>query len=206
MRRHILALSFVLATAFPAQAHRLKVFATVEDGAVSGYGFFIGGGRPEGSTVIIRDAAGKEVYRGATDSEGRFSWRPEKPSTLTIIVDTREGHVAETRISEDRFAGAIPTGAAPAGNIPAARDATSPAAGVNTEGCATNTGAAIASLVDQAVARQVRPLMESLETAEGRIRFNDVAGGVGMIFGLAGIALWAASRRREKSLPPPSET
>ena len=48
------------------------------------------------------------------------------------------------------------------------------------------------------MSRQTRPLLEALERAEARLRFNDVAGGVGMIVGLVGAALWASSRRRAK--------
>ncbi|NLH79539.1 MAG: hypothetical protein GX458_01670, partial [Phyllobacteriaceae bacterium] len=52
--------------------------------------------------------------------------------------------------------------------------------------------------VDVAVARQLRPLLEAYDQAEGRLRFNDVAGGIGMIVGLAGAALWVSARRRER--------
>lgn len=206
MRSLALVALVLAAMALPAHAHRLKVFATVEEGAVSGYGFFIGGGRPEGSTVIIRDGADNEVYRGTTDSEGRFSWRPAKPSALTVVIDARDGHVAEARIAEDRFAG-VPavTAAVPVDSADTAREAgvTSDAApSTESAACvATVDAAVLARLVDSAVARQLRPLLESFEAAEGRIRFNDVAGGIGMIFGLAGMALWATSRRRDKGRP-----
>jgi nickel transport protein len=49
--------------------------------------------------------------------------------------------------------------------------------------------------VDAAVARQLRPLLEAYEAAEGRTRFNDIMGGIGMIMGLAGLALWGSTRR-----------
>jgi nickel transport protein len=60
--------------------------------------------------------------------------------------------------------------------------------------------------VDRAVSRQVRPLLEAYEAADGRARLNDIAGGVGMIVGIAGIAMWAASRRRSRSAPTANET
>jgi nickel transport protein len=50
--------------------------------------------------------------------------------------------------------------------------------------------------LDRAVARQTRPLLEALERAEARLRFNDVAGGIGTIVGLVGLGLWASARRR----------
>ena len=197
--RALLALAILAVLAEPAAAHRLKLFATVEAGAIAGYGFFIGGGRPQGATLVIRDAAGAEVFRGATDDAGVFSWRPPAPGDFALTIDARDGHVAEARIGADRFAGDA-SGAAPAAAAPApAATAPIPAAGT---ACAPDPGvlAAIDRAVDTAVARQVRPLLEAYAEAEGRVRFNDVAGGIGMIVGLAGIALWASARRR----PPPS--
>lgn len=55
----------------------------------------------------------------------------------------------------------------------------------------------VEAAVDRAVARQIRPLLEAYDAAEGRARFNDVMGGIGMIIGLAGMALWASARRRK---------
>lgn len=49
--------------------------------------------------------------------------------------------------------------------------------------------------VEAAVARQIRPLLESYAAAESRLRFNDIAGGIGMIVGLGGMALWISSRK-----------
>ena len=54
----------------------------------------------------------------------------------------------------------------------------------------------IEAAVDAAVARQTRPLMEAFEAMETRLRFNDIVGGIGMIVGLAGAALWAMARRK----------
>jgi nickel transport protein len=54
----------------------------------------------------------------------------------------------------------------------------------------------IEATVDEAVARHTRPLMEKFEAMETRTRFNDIMGGVGMIIGMAGAAMWALSRRK----------
>lgn len=189
MRRTLLlALALLLASALPAAAHRLKLFATVEDGTITGYAFFIGGGRPQGSTIVIRDGAGTEVFRTATDDEGRFAWTPAGPDRFTVTVDARDGHAAETVLEADRFGGP-PVPGAPAAAPPAFPLGASPSA-------ATEAGL-IEAAVDRAVARQIRPLLEAYDAAEGRARFNDVMGGIGMIVGLAGIALWASGHRRK---------
>jgi nickel transport protein len=56
-------------------------------------------------------------------------------------------------------------------------------------------GVLIDRSVDRAVSRQVRPLLEAFSVADSRIRFNDIVGGIGMIFGLAGVAMWMSARR-----------
>ena len=192
MRRWAYALLLVVTTSNAAFAHKLKVFATVEAGTISGYGFFVGGGRPQGSTAVIKDAAGREVYRGATDSEGRFSWTPAAPSTFTVIVDTREGHVAEAVLAAERFGGAEPTPA----------DARRSDAGATKMATAAAGDAETERRIEAAVARQVRPLLERIEALDARLRLADIVSGVGMILGLAGMGLWAVARRTAHPKPP----
>lgn len=200
MRVPFLALALLLVAAQPAGAHRLKVFATVDDGAIAGYAFFIGGGRPQAATIVIRDAEGRELYRGVTDAQGIFAWRAPQPADFTVLIDARDGHVAETRIAADRFAGTS------AGPVAAVASPSAPPGAASPPAAAGGIDPAMLAdvvdrSVDRAVARQVRPLLEAYDAAEGRVRFNDIAGGLGMIVGLAGIALWAASRRRAGAPP-----
>jgi nickel transport protein len=194
MRIVALALAFLLALALPASAHRMKLFATVEDGTVSGYAFFIGGGRPEGATLVIRDRAGLELYRGATGEGGAFSWQPAHPTDLALTVDAGDGHVAEATITEGRFAQVERAATVAAG--PATETASSPQ--MPDPSALTNL---IDRSVDRAVSRQIRPLLEAYAAADGRVRFNDVAGGIGMIVGISGLAMWAFSRRRTGNSP-----
>lgn len=204
MRTALLALTLLLVAA-PASAHRLKLFATVEDGTVTGYAFFIGGGRPQGAMLLIRGASGQELYRGTTDDRGQFSWRPQAPADLVLTVDARDGHVAEARLAADRFSGVARAVSSHAATPPAPHSSGLGDTGLG--GAAAKPGgvdaAVLAGLIDQAVdravSRQVRPLLEAYDEADGKVRINDVIGGVGMIVGLAGIALWASSRRSRRA-------
>ncbi|MBK5965704.1 hypothetical protein CCR95_16830, partial [Thiocystis minor] len=54
---------------------------------------------------------------------------------------------------------------------------------------------ALIAAIDQAVARQVRPLREQLIAAQDEVRLRDILGGLGYILGLTGLALWWRSRR-----------
>lgn len=204
--RALLVLVFLLLAAKPADAHRLKVFATVEDGTVGGYGFFIGGGRPEQATIIVQDGVGTELYRGKTDDAGAFAWRPEHGGDFVIIIDAGDGHVAQTKIPATRFADG---GVATAEAGPAADGAASAAGGPGETATVPAEAAVPDDLVrtidrsvDRAVARQMRPLLEAYEAAEGATRFNDVVGGIGMIVGLAGMAMWGLAWRRDREARP----
>lgn len=191
MRRLLLACAVLLAGFAPASAHRLKAFATVEEGTISGYGFFVGGGRPRGAVVTVRDGAGRELYRGETDAEGRFAWRPPAPADYTVILDTREGHVAEARLPANRFGETT----APVGQALAAGGATNAAASGHAETGGSNAEAPeLERRFEAAVARQIRPLLERIEAMDARLRMSDVVAGLCAIFGLAGIALWAFGR------------
>ncbi len=194
MQRLILFLILIFA-ATSTSAHNFKVFATIEDGDVTGYAFFVGGGRPHGAIIIIQDTASNELYRGTTDDAGIFSWRPAQPADLTVVANAGDGHVATTRISRERFPSASSTSVEITHNA-AAPPNTVLSSEKQTTGTAACVPEDIEQLVGEAVARQVQPLLEAYAQAEDRTKLTDVVGGIGMIFGLAGIAMWAFSRRR----------
>lgn len=193
------ALLFLTCLTAAADGHRLMLFATVEDGAVRGYGFFVGGGRPNTARLVIRNGAGVELFNGPAGADGSFSFRPGQASNLILTMDAGDGHVADAHIAADRFAANGTLG-------PVA-----PARAAETAGAASHAGrqgdevagsspadlsALIDRSVDRAVARQIAPLLEAYAAAQSRVRFNDVVSGVAVIIGLAGAFLWASSRRR----------
>lgn len=176
MIRALFVLLVLLTVAAPAQAHSLRLFARSDGAQVSGYGFFIGGGRPQGAAWRA-EMAGATVASGTTDAEGGFAFAaPQAASApLTITLDTGDGHIVRTTLGAERL-GALPD-ATPATPAPAPPEAT-------------------ARLVEEAVARQIAPLSEQLAAMETRTRLTDVVAALSLIFGIAGIALWARGRRK----------
>lgn len=174
----VLLAGLSLAMAAPAAAHALRVFARAEAGQVSGYGFFIGGGRAAG--VVWTARAGETLLaEGHTDAGGGFAFAlpPRFDQPVVITLDTRDGHMARADIA----AGGSPQ-AAVAGAI--ADPGANPGAAPDT--------AAIAA----AVAHEVAPLMERIDQMDARLRLTDALSGIFLILGLAGMALWARGRRR----------
>lgn len=181
-----------------AHAHKLKVFATLEGQTISGYGFFIGGGRPNGAEIVIKDKSARDVYHGKTDARGGFSFKTTGASDYTIVVNTGEGHIAKALIEANRFS-SPPAPSPTAEPTPVGDgDPGSAAQAAPTNGNDASE-AEIQQIVEIAVAHQVRPLLEKIEALDSRLRLADIVAGICMIIGLGGIGLWATSRGSGKS-------
>lgn len=201
IRRLVVSAALVLALAAPAAAHKLKVFAAVQGNAVTGYAFFIGGGRAQGTSWVAKDAQGAVLAEGETDDEGRFRFvRPASvTSAITVTVDTHDGHIASATLVASRFGAIAGAAAAPAtsvaseANEPVGMPTSDAASGVPSSGLSKEAATA---LVEAAVQRQVKPLLERIEQMDDRLRFTDILSGVFLIIGLAGIGLWVRARTR----------
>ena len=180
IRRLATALIALACLALPAEAHRLKLFAQATGETIAGYGFYIGGGRPEGADLVVATPDGKEVNRLKTGADGGFSFTPPTPGRYRLTLSGGDGHLATIDISTD-------------GTPTAGQEVKTPASTANA--LPDDLDARIAQAVDAAVARQIRPLLEAYDAADGRVRFNDLIGGLGWIAGLAGLWAWFRSRR-----------
>lgn len=173
-----------------AEAHLLKLFAYVEGASVHGSAYFAGGTNAAGLAITISDRNNQQLVSLKTDSQGGFSYTPATPGEYHIRADTGEGHRAEWLIRADEFSQAFPAGADTVGGGQEAvkPDNTLPAL----------PAPQLAGLIERAVARQIGPLREALQRSEDRAHLSDILGGVGFIFGLAGIALWWRGRQVER--------
>lgn len=167
-----LAFAVLLLFAAPAEAHRLKVFASAEGAAISGYAYFSGGGRARGTEVIAAGPDGTPVFQGVTGGEGEFAFQATRRMDHIIIVDGADGHRASFTLHADEIPAHLPAGAEAAAIAPTPD-----------------------AVLDEAIARQIRPLREQIEAYQDEIRLRDIIGGIGYIVGLAGLA-FGFSRRR----------
>lgn len=186
--RLLILATLVTSLAAPALAHSLRVFITTEGQMVRGYGFFVGGGRPNGAAWRA-EAGDMTLAKGTTDSDGAFGFVLPGPvaGEITVTVDPGDGHAASATLAADR------TGSA------AARPTPLPDGGVSVLAGPADpapTTAEIEAAVEAAVARQVEPLRVRLEEMDARLRLTDLVSGGLAIFGLAGIGLWLRGRGR----------
>jgi nickel transport protein len=166
----------MLLAAPAAQAHRLKLFATLEGAVISGQAYFAGGGPAIELPGRLLGPDGAATAEFRTDAEGRFSVKAAARQDYTLAVDSGDGHTATFKVGRDELPPELPAGQAA---VPSD----------------------LAQLVEAAVARQVKPLREQLDAYEAKVRLHDILGGIGTILGVFGLAAFAASRRK----PPASQ-
>ncbi|CAA7626169.1 conserved exported hypothetical protein [Candidatus Terasakiella magnetica] len=182
MLRPLLALGLLLAAA-PAQAHKLKVFATAEGAWISGTAYFSGGAKAMGIDGTVQAPDGMVLGTLKTDAGGGFGYEARTRMDHTLILDGGDGHAARAVIAAAELPASLPEGMAGAVLPPPARPV---AAGADID----------TDAIEAAVARQIRPLRQQLDAYEERVRLHDLLGGVGVIFGIFGLAAWLSARRR----------
>ena len=88
-----------------AFAHKVIVFAWVEDGMVYTESSFGSKRKAKGCTIKIVDEKGKIIHIGQTDGQGNYSFEiPKKvDSDFIVKLDAGTGHQAQWRIPENEL-------------------------------------------------------------------------------------------------------
>jgi nickel transport protein len=76
----------------PAHAHKVNVFAYVEDGKIHTESYFPDGKPVEGGKIEVMDSGNLKVAEGVTDKEGKCVIPVPKKDDLTIIINASMGH------------------------------------------------------------------------------------------------------------------
>ena len=94
MKKILLVLFLFLGFNGEALAHKVVVFAWIEDGVVHVNGGFGGSRKAKNCTVIISDPDGKELLSGKTDENGELSVPipPGIDSDIRVTLDAGPGH------------------------------------------------------------------------------------------------------------------
>ncbi len=163
MRNCFIGLSIVLFAA-NATAHSLNLFVHEEGGAAKGSAYFTGGIPAKNIEVVVLDSEDKTLGNIQTDAEGNFVYSGPRPGgVVRFVVSTPDGHRAESKLQ-------------------------SAAGDVSTEPASSPVATTPETTSD---ARQLGAIQEAIDQLEKRLWLRDVIGGIGYIFGLAGLwALW----------------
>ena len=75
-----------------ASAHKVNLFAYVEDGTIYTESYFSDGRPAKGSKVQVYDSQHNLLLEGVTDEDGLFSFTVPKIDDLTIVLQATMGH------------------------------------------------------------------------------------------------------------------
>ena len=88
-----------------AFAHKVIIFAWVEDGMIYTQSSFGSKRKAKDCVITVIDEKGMVIHKGQTDQEGNYSFKiPEKAdSDLILKLDAGTGHQAQWKISKNEF-------------------------------------------------------------------------------------------------------
>jgi len=190
---------FLLFTATPSFAHKVRIFAWEDSGRIITESKFSGRRPAKNAAITVVDpATGKELLSGETNPEGMFSF--PLPSSgakeLDIIVNGGDGHKNHWRYVVDNasFNTAPPVQETVQQGTPEKSVDGGPEATV-----ATMTRDQLSQLLATTIDRQLAPIKRSLaENSEQDPSLQDILGGIGYILGLFGIAAFIQARKKNK--------
>ncbi|MDD2816796.1 MAG: hypothetical protein PHP00_13860 [Thiotrichaceae bacterium] len=153
-----------------ASAHALHIFALTDGQHLLGRAYFGENLPAVREEVMLYGEQAELVAKTQTDDTGRFVFELPKRQDYNVIIEGMEGHRAEYHLAAQE----IPENAAP--NLPA-------------------DSVELQTLISKAVRQEIQPLREQLDRYALRIYWHDVLGGIGYIFGLAGLVFYFQARR-----------
>jgi nickel transport protein len=180
----IVATAVFLSVCSSAGAHGVDMFARVEGGKILGTLAFADGTPIKEKPVQALAPDGVVVEETQTDQEGRFSLPIRLRAQYRLVGDAGQGHRGFFTLRESELPPNLPVYAGVTTDDSAEVSHThEPGSGIDSESLET------------AIARQLGPLREQLYAHERATRIRDVIGGVGYLFGLAGLYVLFKRRR-----------
>lgn len=152
-------------------------------------GFSNGDMAKAGTPVFITDSSGQTIAEISTDDEGFFVFEATQRIDHHFKLDMSSGHVLVMILPADELPATLPGGTSIA-PVPSNLTTTASISGVD--------AAALQQIVEQAVAKQVKPLRKELTAYKEKAGLQDLLGGIGYIFGLVGLGIWLRQRKQDK--------
>jgi nickel transport protein len=178
-----------------AGAHRIRVFAYENGGKIYAEAVFNGGKPAKDSEVLVQNGNTHTLlYTTTTDANGKTHFPiPEEAKSnqipLDIIVDMGEGHRNHWLLNpEDYLATTSPT-VQPTKVVKQKNVPRPPADPVNEE--------QLKKLIGEALDEKLAPLKRMIaQNMEKGPSLKDILGGLGYIFGIAGIVAYMNAKKR----------
>ncbi len=169
-------------------AHKVNIFAYSEGDTIYTESYFPDGTKVKGGIVEIYDSQGIKLLEGKTDENGEFDFKLPKKDDLEIVLIASLGHKNSYTLSTDELPDVIVTEKP---QEPESRESeVKEVMQVDLE--------QIKKIIDSSLDEKLKPIMRQLSKAQQKeVSFTEVIGGIGYIFGIMGIILYFASKKKE---------
>ena len=199
---YLFFLSIFIFSDIPAFAHKVSIFAWVEGDTVYTQSKFSRGRKTKGAPVIVFDPEGNKLLEGKTDDKGEFSFKMPKKTALKIVLKASMGHMAEWKIPLEEVTDSdtesdIKDFYESSSQIPII--SLDPDLPVYAESSTGLSKEEIQKLIDESLDRKLAPIMNMLaDSYDDGPSLTEIISGIGYIFGLVGVAMYFASRKKKK--------
>ena len=191
----------LLMAAGTAEAHKVRLFASVEGKTIQGYGYFSAKVRARNCLVEVLGPAGERLGQVRTDGAGEFSFETFKKIDHLLVLTTGDGHEARFLVRAEELPADLP-GVEGRAKVQVKEE--SPSTVEAGPRASEGSGPDVAEAVSRAVAKELAPLQEQiralrqdLDQYQAKVRFSDAVGGGGFILGLAGLAFFLTAKRKD---------
>jgi len=169
-------------------AHKVNIFAYTEGDTVYTESYFSDGVKVKDGIVEVYDSQGIKLLEGKTDENGEFDFKLPKKDDLKIVLLASLGHKNSYTLPADELADIIATEKA---QEPESRESEiKEVMQVDSE--------QIKIIIDTSLDEKLKPIMRQLTKAQQKeVSFTEVIGGIGYIFGIMGIILYFASKKKK---------
>jgi nickel transport protein len=176
-----------------ASAHKLSVFAYIENNTLVGEAYFNDGAPVRHSAIHVSDTENNLIAEGTTDEKGQFSIPIDITDLQSLLVSVNGGmgHMGQTVVTIDT--------AEPDKATEKAEKETNSNATESSNSTISLSEENISALMQEIVQKEMAPLRNELFLLRKEIskpKLSEIIGGIGYIVGLVGVALWVGGRKK----------
>ncbi len=169
-------------------AHALHLFANLQQDHIDGRAYYADQNPASHERVFLYDKEDKLLQKTITNENGMFRFNIDKPQNFKVVVQGEEGHRAETQITiiEKQLINPLEQ------QLNQALDTKFQYVN-HSSNCKTDI---LEKNIISVLQQEMQSLKEQLNHYENKIRWHDVLGGLGYIFGLAGFFVYLITKRK----------
>lgn len=186
MKYFVFALMLITTETF---AHGLYLFANLQQDHIDGRAYYADQTPASHERVFLYDKEGNSLQKTVTNENGAFRFNIDKPQNFKVVVQAEEGHRAETQITIIEKPKITPLEQ----QLQQAIEGKFQYSNHSSSECKTEM---LEKNLVTVLQQEMQILREQLNHYENKVRWHDVLGGLGYIFGLAGFFMYLAIRRK----------